>query len=159
MGYKRKTDSETPAALEKASISQGKAAKALGMSQQAISKNRRIQKNPDGSVDIAKTREVIDDLTTSERRKAQALARRHELELAEREGRLISVEVVEQQWSGVLQAVKNAFLSLPDACAAECAALTDVRQVRDRLKAEVHTILHQLPEQILGRKPTETEAA
>lgn len=84
----------------------------------------------------------------AQRRKESALANLRELEHRQKIYELVSVDEQAKVWAGVAQTVRDGFLALPELLAPELAALTDPRQVRDRLDSELRAVLANLPERI-----------
>jgi len=89
-----------------------------------------------------------ESLTAATMRKETALATLRELELAEKQGAVIPIEVAVAAWATVGQTVRDGLLSLPERVAPEVAALTDARQIRDLLRDEIRKILANMPEHI-----------
>ena len=81
-------------------------------------------------------------------RKENALARLRELEVAERERRVIPADEVADAWTHVVAAVKSSVLRIPDNCAIAVAAVTEPREARLILAREVESILKNLSDDI-----------
>lgn len=92
-----------------------------------------------------KVRETITQATL---RKESALATLREIELSEKQGKLIEVDAAATLWASVGQIIRDGLLSLPERIAPELAALTDQRQVRDQLRDELRKVLANFPDAI-----------
>lgn len=91
----------------------------------------------------------------SQARKEAALADLRELEYREKRGTLIDVNEAAKAWASVAQIVRENVMGIPDRIAQELAALTDAKQVRERLLAELRLVLTNLPAQLHDTpKPT-----
>lgn len=89
-----------------------------------------------------------EDFATAQRRKETALANLRELEHAQKLGAVVDVCEMERAWATAGQTLRDGLLSLPERVSEYLAAVTDSRQIRDKLRAEIRTILGNLPEQI-----------
>jgi phage terminase Nu1 subunit (DNA packaging protein) len=81
-------------------------------------------------------------------RKERALADLRELELAEKQGRLIDAELAAQFLSNASRTVTNQIMAIPDKLAPLIAAVTDIRECRDLMLKEIKRALDNLPDQI-----------
>lgn len=80
-----------------------------------------------------------------EKERTEALrAQLLELELAEKQGKLIDADAVRRATTNKARIARDAMLSLPTRIAAELAAETDPGKVHDRLVAEIRTICAEL---------------
>lgn len=82
------------------------------------------------------------------RRKEVALARIREIELAEREGKLISRELVQDTWARLLASVRSGVLRIPDKTAQLAAATSDPREVRAILQRECEAALKAIHDEL-----------
>ena len=82
------------------------------------------------------------------RRKEVALARLRELELAEKETRLVSADAMTNTWTTVAGKMRDAVLRIPDKCAPAVAAAQDAREARGILQAECEAILRALSNEL-----------
>jgi phage terminase Nu1 subunit (DNA packaging protein) len=83
------------------------------------------------------------------RRKEIALARLREMEVAEKEGRLVPADAVTSTWSTIAGKIRDAVLRIPDKCAPALAAVQDAREARGILQAECEAILRTLSNELL----------
>ena len=139
MGRKRKIKS---ADIRGTGAATGKAA---GISRQAANKSRLLRRKPDGSVDVKASAAQLGRLESAELRKAEALAGLRELELRQKSGELIEVAEVERTWSQIGSTIRESLEAVPDRISETVTALTDVRQVRDKLREETKRVLENLP--------------
>lgn len=80
------------------------------------------------------------------RQKEVALARLRQMEVAEKEGRMIDAQMVRDRWASIAGRVREALLAFPDRCAPNIAGATgsDAGMVRAALLVEVETLLKTL---------------
>ena len=90
----------------------------------------------------------IADLTESklnaEARLKQAKAEKADLELKELQGKMHRAEDVEAITTAHVMYVRSLLMSLPGKLAVDCANLTSSREVADRIKREVYSVLDSL---------------
>lgn len=67
-----------------------------------------------------------------------------ELERAEKEGRLVDVDVVRGEWLSLIAIAKSRFLALPTRQAQQFIGLSELREAESRLRAVVHDGLSEL---------------
>jgi len=123
-------------------------ARAAGVSRAAISKNKRLKRNPDGTINARASIRAMEATENSRARKEAALAGLRELELAQKSGQVIDIDEAAAAWANAGKCLRDAFISMPNRVAPELAALTDARQIREVLRDHVRRILTNLPEQI-----------
>jgi phage terminase Nu1 subunit (DNA packaging protein) len=87
-------------------------------------------------------------------RSEKARAQLMELELAEREGKLVSADDVRRATTQKARIARDAMLSLPSRVAAELAAETDPGKVHDRLAVEIRKICEEIA---AGETPQTTQ--
>jgi len=87
------------------------------------------------------------------RRKEVALARLREIEVAEREGRLLAADAVEDRWLKVAAAVNAALERIPARCAQGVQAARDIRDAERILAAEIRTIRTELSDALRTTGP------
>ncbi len=75
-----------------------------------------------------------------------AMAKERQLDLRRRQGELLEASEVEEAWTVKLTAFKNRILGLPDRLAQRLAAMTEDREVRALLDAEIRLLLQPLDE-------------
>ena len=71
-----------------------------------------------------------------------------ELELEKRRGDLLPLEEVEAKWTGIASTIRERALALPDKLAPQVSAVTDDREVRELLRAEVRSWLMELSDEV-----------
>lgn len=86
--------------------------------------------------------------TEARRRKEVALARLRELEVAEREGKLIAAEAVESRWRAIAGKIGQALDRIPSRCAQAAHAARDQREAEKAIAAEVRTIRRELSDEL-----------
>jgi hypothetical protein len=82
------------------------------------------------------------------RRKEWALARKHELQVAQIEGRLVDAAEVRDAWVKVAAKLKDAVLRIPDKVAPAVHAAGTVQECRTVLQAECESILRTLADEL-----------
>ncbi len=87
------------------------------------------------------------------RRKEVALARLRELEVAEREGRMLPADAIEDRWLKVAAAINAALDRIPPRCAQGVQAARDVRDAERILAAEIRTIRTELSDALRTTGP------
>lgn len=85
-----------------------------------------------------------DSLAEATRRKENALARLRELELAEREGKLVSIDDIEMVWSKLIATCRARLLALPSRVATELAAETSAQRCQEIVRRELYDALAEL---------------
>lgn len=95
-------------------------------------------------VDRQTAREGIPDLETARARKTAAQARIAELEAAEREGRLMPIEMHGDRLAEVCGRIRERLLALPDRWALQLTDLEDPGEIRDVLVDAVGEALAEL---------------
>ncbi len=78
--------------------------------------------------------------------KEMALAKERELELRKRKGELLDKMDVEQEWTRRLVGFKNILLSIPNRLAQRLAAITDDKEIKALLAAEIGAAMQSLIE-------------
>ena len=116
----------------------------LGVSKQRVNQSKKIAKNADGSVDVAKT----EDIHAATLRKESALANLRELEFAEKAGKLIPVDEAEGAWLTVMRSIRDLVLGIPSRTATQLAAMSDPRAVQVLLEGELRKALAILSEKV-----------
>lgn len=84
------------------------------------------------------------------RRKEIALAKLRELELAEKEGRLIDKQRVQDAWVKVCNVIRAGVMRIPDRMAQSILAARDPREARQMLAVECEAALRAISEEIRG---------
>lgn len=82
------------------------------------------------------------------RRKEVALARLRELEVAEREGRLIPADAVADRWRSIAGKIGQALDRIPSRCAHAVHAARDQREAEKLIATEVRTIRMELSDEL-----------
>ena len=82
------------------------------------------------------------------RRKEVALARLREIEVAEREGKLIAADAVADRWRAIAGKLGAALDRIPSRCAHAVHAAKDQREAEKLLAAEVRTIRKELADEL-----------
>src|SRR5574340_1092346 len=100
------------------------------------------------SADVCKREERISE-DEARRRKEIALARLREMEVAEKERRLVPADQIESAWTAVAGKIKDAVLRIPDKCAPAVVAAADVQEARAVLMIECEGILRALHDDLL----------
>lgn len=100
------------------------------------------------TADVDETTGAVETYADAQRRKESALANLRELEHRQKLGDLVDVSVEERAWAEAGQTLRDGLLAMPEKIAPILAALTDARQVRDALKAEIRSVLENLTEKI-----------
>jgi phage terminase Nu1 subunit (DNA packaging protein) len=132
----------------KKTVTQSDLARAAGVSRQAIHKNRKIIKNSAGKVDIAESTKNFESQQNADLRYAVARANEKELEFSQKQGALVPIADEEKRWAEIAQTVRDNMMAIPDKIADELAALTDKKQVREKLLMEIRAVLTNLPESL-----------
>jgi phage terminase Nu1 subunit (DNA packaging protein) len=131
---------------------QSEAAENAGVTEQAISNLVRRTaygyEGPASAVDFV--RQTQESLGAATLRKEIALADKHETDSRRMRGELVDRAAELLLWAEIGQTLRDQMLGLPDRVAAECAALTDARMVRDYLLKEIKIVLKNLPEKLDG---------
>jgi phage terminase Nu1 subunit (DNA packaging protein) len=83
-------------------------------------------------------------LWAAKERSERARAELMELELAEKQGRLVDADVVRRETMAKARIARDALMSLPTRVSAELAAETDAGKVHDRLSVEIRKICAEL---------------
>ena len=86
------------------------------------------------------------DLNKSRAKREACLARLAEIEVAEKEERLVPVEKVEKDWFSVCRAIREAFMNMPDRLSNQLAGETDATAIDKMLREEITSNLQQLAE-------------
>lgn len=94
--------------------------------------------------ELAKGKQVDEDLAAAKLSLAEANARKVELQNAKAEGELVSAAEVEREWADVLRTLRAAFLALPSRAASRLGHLTPHDLAA--LDAEVRDVLLELAE-------------
>jgi hypothetical protein len=69
-----------------------------------------------------------------------------EIEVAEKEERLVPVEKVEKDWFSVCRAIRESFMNMPDRLSNQLAGETDATAIDKMLREEIASNLQQLAE-------------
>jgi len=80
-----------------------------------------------------------------------------EIELAEKEETVISTEYVETVLTAYLHQIKTSIRSIPNRIYLELFAMTDAKDVRDRIKDEIDKTLYELGQMDFEQLPDDTE--
>lgn len=91
---------------------------------------------------------ALESITRSRQRKEAALARKHELDLAQREGSLLPAERVRAVWAEHLARVRDRFLSLPDRLRDDLAnqpAEVVGLKLYEAIEGELHATIDTIP--------------
>lgn len=86
------------------------------------------------------------DFNESKAKREACLARLAEIEVAEKEDRLVPIEKVEKDWFGVCRAIREAFMNMPDRLSNQLAGETDPTAIDRMLRSEIQMNLEQLSE-------------
>jgi hypothetical protein len=86
------------------------------------------------------------DLNKSRAKREACLARLAEIEVAEKEERLVPVEKVEKDWFSVCRAIRESFMNMPDRLSNQLAGETDATAIDKMLREEITSNLQQLAE-------------
>lgn len=140
----RKKPAPVAAESSETTVLQKDFAEKSGITQQAVSDNKKIAKSEDGSVDVRRTTDIHDAVL----RKERAIANLRELEYKRLSGDLVEIALVEKYFATSTKLVTDQLLSFPEKVSPMLAALTDVRQIRDLLAQEIRQILTNLPKDI-----------
>lgn len=85
-------------------------------------------------------------MAEAQRREAVAKAKQRELDLMEREGKLLAAEDVEREWSSIVSAARNRLLLMAAKLAPRIAMVSDVRECQALIEKEVREALQKLSE-------------
>lgn len=87
--------------------------------------------------------------TEAERRRAVAIAKLRELELKEKQGRLIDRTQVERTWFEHARLIRDGILSIPDRLSALMASISDPHKVHQLLDSELRKALSEVADSIM----------
>ena len=85
-----------------------------------------------------------DVLRDAKLRKLEAEAKLAEIALAEKEGSLVTIDEVREQWAGTITRAKSRFLGIPDRLALELSQESDPRVIQARLTSVILEGLQEL---------------
>lgn len=114
----------------------------------AFGGNGKPVSSGNGSVNTDEAEGETESYASAQARKEVALANLRELEHRQKLGELVDVADMERAWATAGQTMRDGLLSLPELIAPQVAAVTDPRQVRDILRAEIRKVIENIPEQI-----------
>ena len=86
------------------------------------------------------------DFNDSRAKREACLARLAEIEVAEKEEKLVPVEKVEKDWFSVCRSIRESFMNMPDRLANQLAGETDATAIDRVLRDEIRMNLEQLAE-------------
>ena len=84
----------------------------------------------------------------ADRRRTLALARLRELELAEKQGKLIDRSKVEREWFEHGRLIRDAFLGIPARLGSLLASISDPHQIHQLLDAELRKALNEVADTV-----------
>jgi hypothetical protein len=116
----------------------------LGVTPSTVNENPRIAKTSSGKIDVTRTADIHDAILKRER----AVGSMRELEYRQKAGELVEIVMVERTFTTATKVITDSLLSLPDKMAPLLASITDVRQLRELLSAEIRQTLSSLPTDI-----------
>lgn len=142
----------------KKAVSGQRFAKKLGVSSQLVNRKRRQGKSDEQIMAEAKKskaktspppEKVNESFADAQRRKESALADLREQELAEKRGELISTTEQVRLWARVAQSIRDELMSIGERKSQEWAAITDPRQIREQVDAEMRRLCTKtIPDEI-----------
>ncbi len=81
------------------------------------------------------------------------MARKRELEVAQLEGKLVSVETTQATWAAIIATARQRLLSIPAKLGPRVAGL-DAAEASELLRRDIHEALHELAkEDLKGAAP------
>ena len=90
----------------------------------------------------------MQSLAEAQRRKEIAIAKSRELDLAEREGKLMDTEDARRAWSSHISSAASRFLLLPAKIAPRVATMTDPVAIQMFIDREIRLIMSELAEYV-----------
>jgi len=111
----------------------------------------------DNILDPLRNTDVKEQIEQKRLEKITAETALTEIELAEKEETVISTEYVETVLTAYLHQIKTSIRSIPNGIYLELFAMTDAKDVRDRIKDEIDKTLYELGQMDFEQLPDDTE--
>jgi phage terminase Nu1 subunit (DNA packaging protein) len=111
----------------------------------------------DNILDPLRNTDVKEQIEQKRLEKITAETALTEIELAEKEEAVISTEYVETVLTAYLYQIKTSIRSIPNRIYLELFAMTDAKDVRDRIKDEIDKTLYELGQMDFEQLPEDTE--
>lgn len=111
----------------------------------------------DNILDPLRNTDVKEQIELKRLEKITAETALTEIELAEKEETVISTEYVETVLTAYLHQIKTSIRSIPNRIYLELFAMTDAKDVRDRIKDEIDKTLYELGQMDFEQLPEDTE--
>lgn len=111
----------------------------------------------DNILDPLRNTDVKEQIEQKRLEKITAETALTEIELAEKEETVISTEYVETVLTAYLHQIKTSIRSIPNRIYLELFAMTDAKDVRDRIKDEIDKTLYELGQMDFEQLPDDTE--
>lgn len=108
-------------------------------------------------MDVLRNTDVKEQIEQKRLEKITAETALTEIELAEKEETVISTEYVETVLTAYLHQIKTSIRSIPNRIYLELFAMTDAKDVRDRIKDEIDKTLYELGQMDFEQLPDDTE--
>ena len=126
----------------------------------AVLDDRPVDVEPQPSVNTGQQRPPVEGIGASpptsfaQARTAEMIfrARLRKLEYETKSGKLIPADEVKVQWFKLGRQIRDKLLAMPAKLAPQLAALSDMREVRELLDAEIEAILRALQDDIRYRR-------